>query len=440
MNLPYYLVGFFNEGSDILFVDYAKIVIKAGDGGKGAVAFRREKYEPMGGPSGGDGGRGGSIIFKVDERRRTLMDFKYKRIIKAKNGEDGRNKNQYGKDAEDVVLKVPKGTIIKEEKTNRVIADLVKKDQEFIVAKGGRGGRGNTKFKNSKRRSPRFSEPGRRGEEFNVILELKLIADVGLIGFPNVGKSTLLSKISSAKPKIDNYHFTTLKPNLGVVQLDEEKSFIVADIPGLIEGASSGSGLGHDFLRHIERTKILAHVIDASGFEGRNPYDDFKKINKELNEYSEVLGRKKQIIVLNKTDLISDESKIDELKEKFEKSYSVFEISALQGKNFKNLLYKLYEEVLKVEDEVVFYEESEYKVYEEHQEDTIKVRKENDLYVADGYFLERLVDSTNFQDYESLKYFQKVLRDKKVIEKLEELGAKEGDTVSVCGIEFDFIE
>src|SRR6056297_335751 len=295
----------------------------------------------MGGPAGGDGGKGGSIIFKVDDRKRTLMDFKYKRIIKANNGEDGRNKNQYGKDADDVILMVPKGTIIRDEETNRVIADLVKKDQEFVVAKGGRGGRGNTKFKNSTRRSPRFSEPGRRGEELRVVLELKLIADVGLVGFPNVGKSTLLSKISSAKPKIDNYHFTTLKPNLGVVHLDEEKSFIVADIPGLIEGASSGSGLGHDFLRHIERTKILAHVIDASGFEGRNPYDDFNKINRELNEYSEVLGKKKQTIVLNKIDMVNDKNTIEELKEKFKEEYSVFEISAISGKNLKELLYKL---------------------------------------------------------------------------------------------------
>ncbi len=440
MNLPYYLVGFFNEGSDILFVDYAKIELKAGDGGKGAVAFRREKYEPMGGPAGGDGGKGGSIIFKVDDRKRTLMDFKYKRIIKANNGEDGRNKNQYGKDADDVILMVPKGTIIRDEETNRVIADLVKKDQEFVVAKGGRGGRGNTKFKNSTRRSPRFSEPGRRGEELRVVLELKLIADVGLIGFPNVGKSTLLSKISSAKPKIDNYHFTTLKPNLGVVQLDEDKSFVVADIPGLIEGASAGSGLGHDFLRHIERTKILAHVIDSSGFEGRDPYEDFNKINRELNEYSEVLGKKKQIIVLNKIDMVNDKNTIEELKEKFKEEYSVFEISAIEGRNLKTLLYKLYDEVIKTEEEVTFYEETDYKIYKEKEEDTIKVRKENDIYVAEGYFLERLVDSTNFQDYESLKHFQKVLKDKKVIEKLEELGAKEGDTVSVCGVEFDYIE
>ncbi len=423
-----------------MFVDYAKIELKAGDGGNGAVAFRREKYEPMGGPSGGDGGNGGNIIFKVDERKRTLMDFKYKRIIKAENGDNGRNKNKYGKNAEDIVLSVPKGTIIRDEETNRVIADLVKVDQEFVIAKGGRGGRGNTKFKSSTRRSPRFAEPGRRGEEITVILELKLIADVGLIGFPNVGKSTLLSKISSAKPKIDNYHFTTLKPNLGVVHLDDEKSFVVADIPGLIEGASTGTGLGHDFLRHIERTKILAHVIDASGFEGRDPLEDFNKINKELENYSKVLSKKKQIIVLNKIDLIKDESQIIELKNKFKKDYDIYEISAIAGKNLKKLLYKLYEEVINTEDEITFYEEVDYKVYKEKEVDTINVRRENDKYIADGYFLERLVDSTNFSDYESLKHFQKVLKDKKVIERLEELGAKEGDTVSVCGIEFDYIE
>jgi len=423
-----------------LFVDYAKIELKAGAGGNGAVAFRREKYEPMGGPAGGDGGNGGNIIFKVDERKRTLMDFKYKKIIKADNGENGRNKNRYGKNAEDIILSVPKGTIIRDEETNRVVADLVKIDQEFVIAKGGRGGRGNTKFKSSTRRSPRFAEPGRKGEELTVVLELKLIADVGLVGFPNVGKSTLLSKISSAKPKIDNYHFTTLKPNLGVVHLDEEKSFVVADIPGLIEGASTGTGLGHDFLRHIERTKILAHVIDASGFEGRDPLEDFNKINKELENYSKVLSKKKQIIVLNKIDLIQDENQIKELKNKFEKDYDIHEISAISGKNLKELLYKLYEEVIITEDEITFYEEVDYRIYKEKEVDTIKVRRENDKYIADGYFLERLVDSTNFSDYESLKHFQKVLKDKKVIERLEELGAKEGDTVSVCGIEFDYIE
>ena len=423
-----------------MFVDYAKIELKAGAGGNGAVAFRREKYEPMGGPAGGDGGNGGNIIFKVDERKRTLMDFKYKKIIKADNGENGRNKNRYGKNAEDIILSVPKGTIIRDEETNRVVADLVKIDQEFVIAKGGRGGRGNTKFKSSTRRSPRFAEPGRKGEELTVVLELKLIADVGLVGFPNVGKSTLLSKISSAKPKIDNYHFTTLKPNLGVVHLDEEKSFVVADIPGLIEGASTGTGLGHDFLRHIERTKILAHVIDASGFEGRDPLEDFNKINKELENYSKVLSKKKQIIVLNKIDLIQDENQIKELKNKFEKDYDIHEISAISGKNLKELLYKLYEEVIITEDEITFYEEVDYRIYKEKEVDTIKVRRENDKYIADGYFLERLVDSTNFSDYESLKHFQKVLKDKKVIERLEELGAKEGDTVSVCGIEFDYIE
>lgn len=434
------MVGFFNEGSDELFVDYAEIELKAGDGGNGAVAFRREKYEPMGGPAGGDGGNGGNILFKVDDRKRTLMDFKYKRIIKAENGENGKNKNRYGKNAGDVVLSVPKGTIIRDIETNQVIADLVKEDQEVVIAHGGRGGRGNTKFKTSTRRAPRFAEPGRKGEEIKVVLELKLIADVGLVGFPNVGKSTLLSKISSAKPKIDNYHFTTLKPNLGVVHLDEDKSFVVADIPGLIQGASEGTGLGHDFLRHIERTKILAHVIDSSGFEGRDPIDDFNKINRELKSYSEELSKKKQIIVLNKIDIVQDEEQIKELKKVFEKDYDVYEISAISGENLKSLLYKLYEEVLNTEEEIIFYEETDYKVYKEKEIDTINVRKENEMYVADGYFLERLVDSTNFTDYESLKHFQKVLKDKKVIERLEKLGAKEGDTVSVCGIEFDFIE
>lgn len=424
-----------------MFIDIAKIYVKAGKGGNGSVAFRREKYEPMGGPAGGDGGNGGSVILIADEGLRTLMDFRYKRHYQAENGEDGRNKKQYGAAGSDMVLKVPVGTLIKDEESGLIIADLKENGQRFVCAKGGRGGRGNVKFKNSIRRAPRFAEPGKKGEEKNLVLELKLIADVGMIGFPNVGKSTILSSVTSARPKIANYHFTTLKPNLGVVSLGEGQSYVMADIPGLIEGASEGAGLGHEFLRHIERTKLLLHVIDASGHEDRDPVEDFYKINDELKQYSEKLTQKQQIIVLNKMDLPEAEKNAERIKEEFSDKYEILEVSAATQAGLESLKRLAYDRLKDIEDEVVFVDEAKVEdYYEKKEKDTIRVRKEVSGYIADGDFLERLVDSTNFDDFESFSYFQKVLVDKGVIDRLRELGAQEGDTINVCGVEFDFVE
>jgi GTP-binding protein len=424
-----------------MFVDIAKISVKAGKGGNGSVAFRREKYIPMGGPAGGDGGDGGSIILVADEGLRTLMDFRYKRHYQAENGEDGRGKKQYGSDGKNLYLRVPIGTLVKDEETGIVLADLKTHGQQYVSAKGGHGGKGNVKFKNSIRRTPRFAEPGTKGDERDIILELKLIADVGLIGFPNVGKSTILASVTSAKPKIANYHFTTLKPNLGVVSIGEGHSYVMADIPGLIEGASEGAGLGLDFLRHVERTKLLLHVIDASGQEGRDPVEDFYKINDELKQYSDKLSEKEQIIVLNKLDLPDALDNVERIKKEFSDEFEIIEVSAATGNNLDLLKKRAYERLLQIEEEIEFVDEEVVEsFFDKKERDTIVVAKEEDYYLAEGDFLERLVASTNFDDFESFSNFQKVLIDKGVIEKLRELGAKEGDLISVCGVEFDFVD
>jgi|CZCB01.1.fsa_nt_gi GTP-binding protein len=424
-----------------MFVDIAKISVKGGKGGNGSIAFRREKYVPMGGPAGGDGGDGGSVILVADEGLRTLMDFKYKRHYSAENGEDGRGKKQYGAKGKDLYLKVPVGTLVKDEETGIVLYDLREHGEEFVVAKGGRGGKGNVKFKSSIRRSPKFAQPGTKGEERKIILELKLLADVGLVGFPNVGKSTILASVTSAKPKIANYHFTTLKPNLGVVRIGEGHSYVIADIPGLIEGASEGAGLGLEFLRHVERTKLLLHVIDASGQEGRDPVEDFYKINDELKQYSEKLWEKEQIIVLNKLDLPDALENVEKIKKELSDKYEIIQVSAATGQGLDELKKRAYERLIQIEDEVEFVdEEAVARLIDKKERDTIVVTKEDGYFLAEGEFLERLVDSTNFNDYESISNFQKVLIDKGVIDRLRELGAKEGDLVSVCGVEFDFIE
>ncbi len=424
-----------------MFVDIAKISVKAGKGGNGSVAFRREKYIPMGGPAGGDGGDGGSIILVADEGLRTLMDFRYKRHYQAENGEDGRGKKQYGSDGKNLYLRVPIGTLVKDEETGIVLADLKTHGQQYVSAKGGHGGKGNVKFKNSIRRTPRFAEPGTKGAERDIILELKLIADVGLIGFPNVGKSTILASVTSAKPKIANYHFTTLKPNLGVVSIGEGHSYVMADIPGLIEGASEGAGLGLDFLRHVERTKLLLHVIDASGQEGRDPVEDFYKINDELKQYSDKLSDKEQIIVLNKLDLPDASDNVERIKKEFSDKFEIIEVSAATGNNLDLLKKRAYERLLQIEEEIEFVDEEVVEsFFDKKERDTIVVTKEDDYYLAEGDFLERLVASTNFDDFESFSNFQKVLIDKGVIDKLRELGAKEGDLISVCGVEFDFVD
>ncbi|HHV27504.1 GTPase ObgE [Anaerosalibacter bizertensis] len=423
-----------------MFVDIAKIRLKAGKGGDGAVAFRREKYEPSGGPYGGDGGDGGSIILQVDEGLKTLMDFKYKRVYKAENGEDGKTKKQYGKSGKDLVLRIPPGTVVKDLKTGGVIIDFKDKDEIFVIAKGGRGGKGNAKFATSTRQAPRFSEAGEKGEEREIILELKLLADVGLVGFPNVGKSTLLSMMSAAKPKIANYHFTTLKPNLGVVRVEEGKSFVMADIPGLIEGAHEGAGLGHEFLRHVERTRLIVHVIDASGIEGRNPLDDFYKINEELKNYNPKLSKKPQIVVANKKDIGTWNEGYKILKEKLEKEgYRVLPVSAATGEGVDKLKYIIWEELSKIEaDYETFDEVVEFKETEEKEE--IVVKLEEGKFIVEGAFIEKLVYSTNFDDLDSLRYFQNTLIKKGIVEKLKSLGIEENDTVYICGFEFEFFD
>lgn len=419
-----------------MFIDSAKIRLKAGRGGDGAVAWRREKYEPAGGPHGGDGGRGGDVIIKADEGLHTLMDFRYKREYKAQNGENGMNKLKYGKAGEDIILKVPVGTLVKDEETGGVIYDFKNKDDEFVICHGGRGGHGNAKYKTSTRRSPNFAQAGTKGEERSVILELKLLADVGLVGFPNVGKSTLLSQVSKARPKISNYHFTTLTPNLGLVSLGPEESFVLADIPGLIEGASQGIGLGDEFLKHIERTGVLIHVLDVSGSENRDPLEDFYKINEELYNYNEKLRDKTQIIFANKMDIPSSKENLEKLKKALSSKYQIIEGSAATGENVKLLMQKAYQLVQEKGIDYKTYDKAY--VENKEREEAITVRKENDDYIVEGPYIDKLMRSTNFNDYESLKYFQENLRKNNVIEKLKSLGIEEGQSVSIGGYEFEF--
>lgn len=421
-----------------MFIDVAKIELKAGKGGDGSVAFRREKYEPSGGPAGGDGGDGGSIIIVGDKDIKTLMDYSYKSIYKAESGGDGRNKKQFGKKGEDLILKVPVGTLVKDYDTDTVIYDVKHDKEEFVICKGGKGGKGNVHFKSSIRQAPRFAEPGTKGEEKIIKLELKLLADVGLIGLPNVGKSTLLSIMSNARPKIANYHFTTLEPNLGVCKVGE-KSFVLADIPGLIEGASEGLGLGHDFLKHIERTKILVHVLDISGSEGRNPIEDFELINSELASYNIKLNDKKMLVVLNKTDLGAEDN-IKEFREKYsDKVDEIVEISAATTENVNKLMYLIADTLDSIEDDYSTLDE-QYVYFEEEKEPDFKVRKENENYIVEGPLIENLIYRTNFEVYESVNHLQKVLEDKGVIQQLKDLGIQDGDNVVIGDVEFDFYE
>lgn len=420
-----------------MFIDVAKISVKAGKGGNGIVAWRREKFEPSGGPFGGNGGNGGSIILKADEGIRTLMDFRYKRAYKGENGEDGRTKKQFGAKGQDIILKVPVGTLVKDEATGGVIVDLKEKDQSFVIVRGGRGGRGNAEFATATRQAPGFAEAGTKGQEREIILELKLLADVGLIGYPNVGKSTILSLLSAAKPKIANYHFTTLKPNLGVVRIGEEQSFVLADIPGLIEGASEGIGLGHNFLKHIERTSVLVHVLDVSGSEDRDPIDDFYKINQELKGYNEKLETKPQIIAANKMDIPTSLEGLERLRKEFEpKGYTIYPISAATGEGINELKFGIWELLSNTEIVAETYDE-EYIAYHP-EEETIIVRKEDDIYIVEGTFIERLLESVYFDDVDSLRFFQDTLRKRGIIEELEKLGVQEGDSIFIMDNEFEF--
>ena len=422
-----------------MFVDIAEIHIKAGNGGNGLVSFRREKYVPSGGPDGGDGGKGGDIIFKADRNLTTLMDFRYRKSYKAQNGGDGKARNCNGAKGESLTVLVPVGTIVRDKESGKIIKDMSEPGEEFIAARGGNGGWGNIHFATPTRQAPKFAKNGTPGQERDVTLELKLIADVGLAGFPNVGKSTLLSVVSDARPKIANYHFTTLEPNLGVVDAGEGRSFVLADIPGLIEGAHEGVGLGHEFLRHIERTRVIIHIVDVSGIEGRDPIDDFEKINEELALYSDTLAQRPQIVAANKTDILTDPETLDRFREYIEeKELPFFEISAAAGRGVRELI-QYTASVLETLEPVVVYEPEIFDEAEEDAED-FTITRDNETYVVEGPYIEKLLRGVNFEDDESLQYFQRALRRKGVIDALRERGCGEGCPVRMYDIEFDFVE
>ena len=425
------------------FIDKTKVIVKAGDGGHGKSAFRREKFVPKGGPAGGDGGRGGDVIFRVDPNMNTLLDFRYHRKFKADNGENGDIKNMYGANAAPCIVKVPPGTTVRDEATGELIADLTEIGQEAVVAKGGRGGRGNAKFANAANRAPTFAEFGEPGESKNLILELKLLADVGLVGYPSVGKSSLVAAVSAARPEIADYHFTTITPVLGVVKTDYEKSFVMADIPGLIEGAADGVGLGHDFLRHVERTKLILHIVDASGIEGRDPVEDYYKINKELQKYSDKIAKRTQILVANKIDLPESQEHLPALKALAEKEgLKFFEISAATHKGLKELiayvgewLDNYVEEPEATEEEVVYDEDAA------REAEKVEITRDDaGDFIVSGKALEKLVAMTNFNNDEAVRRFQYIWRIKGIDEKLKERGIKEGQTVHIGEMEFEYRE
>ena len=427
-----------------MFVDRAKITIRSGKGGNGAVTFRREPYVPEGGPDGGDGGKGGDIIFEADRNLRTLMDFRYKRKYEAENGQDGMKRKKFGKSGEDLIIKVPMGTVVIDEETGRIMKDLTEDGQRFIAAKGGKGGRGNVNFKNSVRQAPNFAEAGGEARERTVILEMKLIADVGLVGFPNVGKSSLLSVATSAQPKIANYHFTTIDPNLGVVNI-HDSSFVMADIAGIIEGASEGLGLGFRFLKHIERTKVLIHVVDVSGSEGRDPKEDFDKINKELEAYSPRILKKPQLVAANKIDMIGEDSpEYLEFKEYAEKKgYQVFPMSDPLNMGVKEILSAALIELQKVEQEPEedFYEYFDFDAEERdpsYREIKAGYDEEEGVYTLEGKQLSKIFRSTNFNDMGSLRYLYKYIEGKGAIEELKEMGLEEGDYIRIEDYDMEY--
>ena len=419
-----------------MFVDELDIKLIAGSGGDGSTSFRREKYVPMGGPDGGNGGRGANIIFKVDKNLKTLIDLSYKKIIKADKGENGKGSNKYGKNAEDVIIKVPAGTTITSKDTNELIADLTTDEEEVIVAHGGRGGRGNKAFATHDNPAPKFSEKGEPGEELIVHLELKVLADVGLVGLPSVGKSTILSLISSAKPKIAAYHFTTLSPNLGVVKLKNGDSFVIADLPGLIEGASTGVGLGHEFLRHAMRTKILAHVIDMGSSEGRDPIEDYKVIRREIEEYNGSLKKKQEIVIANKMDLDSAQDNL----EKFKKAYpnlEVIEISCMNNTGIDNLI-NILNEKLKEIPEVKLYNEADYKLYKFEEKTPYTITRDGNIWIVKGKEIETLLKMTRFEEDEGALRFARKFKGMGIEDELERMGAKPGDEVQILDYMFTF--
>jgi GTP-binding protein len=429
-----------------MFADRARIYIRSGKGGDGHVSFRRELFVPNGGPDGGDGGRGGDVIFQVDKGLNTLYDYRHKRKFKAQDGEEGGKKRCHGKNGSDIILKVPEGTVIKEAESGKVIADMSGDNKRQIILKGGRGGAGNQHFATATMQVPKYAQPGQPAQELEVLLELKVIADVGLVGFPNVGKSTLLSRVTNAQPKIANYHFTTLNPNLGVVDLGGGAGFVIADIPGLIEGASEGVGLGHEFLRHIERTRVMIHMVDAASTEGRDPVADIYAINKELKAYNEEIAARPQVIAANKIDAIyegSEEDPIQRLRDEFEpQGIRVFPISAVAGTGLKELLYYTKELLDSVEQEPIVFEQEyfpeEMLIHENLPYTVEKSAEEEGVYIVEGPRIEKMLGYTNLDSEKGFSFFQKFLKDTGILEELEAAGIQEGDTVRMYGLSFDY--
>lgn len=420
------------------FIDKARITVRAGNGGNGCVAFHREKYIAAGGPSGGDGGNGGHIILKVDDNLSTLMDFRYKRKYAAENGADGSSARKTGKDGVSLTISVPRGTLVRDAETNEIIKDM-SDNEPFILCRGGKGGWGNAHFATPTRQAPHFAKSGMPGESHDIVLELKLLADVGLLGFPNVGKSTLLSIVSRAQPKIANYHFTTLNPNLGVVYVEEGVSFVMADIPGIIEGASEGAGLGHDFLRHIDRCRLLVHVVDVSGSEGRDPVEDFETINAELRQYNSDLATRPQIVVANKTDIMEDENLLEKLRTHVEKQgYPLLTISAAAHQGVKTLIYAIAEKLRELPPVQVYEPEYVKRPPNVDMSQPLEITVEDNVYLIEGPWLQRLIANTNFGDYESRMWFDRMLRESGLFDRLEQMGIQDGDLVSMYNLEFEY--
>ena len=428
-----------------MFADRARIFVRSGKGGDGHVSFRREKYVPAGGPDGGDGGRGGDVIFEVDEGLNTLIDFRNVRKYKAEDGEPGGKKNCRGKDGQDIIIKVPQGTVIKEAESGKVIVDMSGENRKVVLLQGGKGGNGNQHYATSTMQAPKYAQPGQPAKELELLLELKMIADVGLVGFPNVGKSTFLSRVTNARPKIANYHFTTLNPNLGVVDLEGTKGFVIADIPGLIEGASEGIGLGHEFLRHIERTKVIIHIVDAAGTEGRDPVADIYAINKELEAYNPEIAKRPQVIAANKIDAIYDKenSPVEAIKKEFEPmGIAVYPISAVSGQGVKELLYHVNEMLKEISEEVTVFEQEyfpELAAFQDSDEPyTVSYDEEEQEYVVEGPRIEKMLGYTNLESEKGFTFFQNFLKETGILEQLEELGIQDGDTVRMYGLSFDY--
>lgn len=426
-----------------MFADRAKIYIKSGKGGDGHVSFRREKYVPNGGPDGGDGGDGGNVYFIVDEGLNTLADFRNSRKYAAGNGENGNKRNCSGKNGEDIIIKVPEGTVIKEFESGKVITDMSGDNRRFLLLRGGKGGNGNQHYATSKMQAPKYAQPGQPAQELELLLELKVIADVGLVGFPNVGKSTLLSKVTNARPKIANYHFTTLNPHLGVVDLEDAKGFVIADIPGLIEGASQGIGLGHEFLRHIERTKLILHIVDAASTEGRDPVEDIYAINKELADYNAEIAGRPQIIVANKIDMIcTEDDPVSRIRAEFEpKGIPVYAISAISGQGLRELLYDINNRLEQLDTKPLIFEQEffpEHHLDVESEPFTVVCDEKENVYVVEGPRIEKMLSYTNLESEKGFKFFQDFLKVNGILEQLEALGIEEGDTVKMYGLSFDY--